>query len=190
MSELQIKKGKLLKNDRIEVEYEKTEADSSPAHCKEEHTSPPHADLKKAFQALVIHAAIIGEFVSASIITDIRKHDPEIIENFNVTGFTVAGANDDEGVILSARKTLKSGKTMGFNTPKILLNTESETAYEFAEDLGLCVADCKDQLIEYLQGKIAPDPQGVLFLDEESDVVHGEKKKVRGRKKKEKEELV
>ncbi len=177
MSKIEIKKGKLLKGDIIQVEYLKSDGtDAKPAECSEKHLHPPHEDLKKAFVSLSVHAALTGEFISSSLIGDIKKPDTELVENFNVTGFTIVGEDEDEGVILSARKTLKTGKTMGFNTPKILLEDESETAYQFAKDLALCIADCKDQLTEYLNGKFAPDPQGTLFLDENKNVVHGEKK--------------
>lgn len=184
MSNLTITKGKLLKGDRVEIQYLKNNGiESKPAECSEIHKSPPHIDLKKAFDSLIIHSCLVGEFIPLQAIKDINNPDPEQVKDFTVTGFTVVGEDLDEGVILSARKTLKSGKTLGYNCPKILFNSETETTYDFADDLALCIAGCRDELQLYLGGKFAPDPQGVLFMDENKEVIHGEAKVKRGRKK-------
>ncbi len=165
MSKITITKGKLLKGDKIEVEYTKQENSASkPAKCSEEHVDPPHDDLKTAFAALAIHAALLGEFVAISAVKDISKPDAKHSKDFTVTGFTITGGDDDEGVILTAHKTLRSGKSLGFNTPIIRFEDESNTAYPFMEQLETAINECKDQLREYLNGKYAPDPQQKLDL--------------------------
>lgn len=167
MSKITITKGKLLKGDLIQIEYLKTDSsESKPAECSEKHTEPPHNDLKKAFKSLAIHSALLCEFIPVASIADIKKPDQELTKNFNVTGFTIVGEDEVEGVILSARKTLKSGKTMGFNSAKIMFNDESETAYEFVEDLEQSIGLCKDELRNFLDGKHGDDVQGKLDLPE------------------------
>lgn len=163
MSKIIITKGKLLKGDKIEVEYTKQESNTSkPAQCSEQHSDPPHDDLKKAFAALSIHAALLGEFVATTAVKDIQNPEAKLFKDFTVTGFTITGADDDEGVILTAHKTLKSGKTLGFNTPVTRFEDSGNTAYAFSNKLSDAIDECKDRLRDYLNGTFAPDPQSSL----------------------------
>lgn len=161
MSKIIITKGKLLKNDKLEVEYQKSDSsESKPAECSEKHTAPPHKDLKNAFESLRVHVALLGEFISLSSVSKVKKPDPEIINKFNVSGFTIIG--DNEGVILSAQKQLKNG-ALGFNTPIVRFESDSEDVYPYMDLLIETIEACKEELIEYLNGKHAPDPQQKLF---------------------------
>ncbi len=163
MSQITITKGKLIRNDKIEIEYQKNDgAESNPAECSEKHTSTAHKDLIKAFKCLAIHAALIGEYLSPAAVTNIDKPDTDLIKNFTVFGFEV----DEEGVTLSARKTLITGKGLNFTPPKIKFNEKSEDAYPFIKNLTQCIDVCKDELTQYLNGKFAPDPQQKLFPEE------------------------
>lgn len=164
---IEINKGKLLKNGEIiEVAFTKqnVKQNSKPAKCNEEHHDPPHPDLKKAFSSLNIHAALIGEFISPLSFADINNVDAELYKDFKVTGFTLVGEDLEQGVILSARKTLKTGKTMGFNTPVQHFEDPSDNPYLFCDDLSECIDNCKKELTKYLEeGKFAPDPQIDMF---------------------------
>lgn len=161
-----ITKGKLLKGDKIEVDYTKKDSsDSKPAKCSEEHSDPPTKGFRDAFGSLAVHAALIGEFIPLTSISDINEPDPEVIKDFNVSGFTVVGEDDDEGVILTAQKTLKTGKIVGFNTPTIRFNDASDNAYPHLDELATCVTECKTQLRKYLNGEHAEDPQLKMELN-------------------------
>lgn len=165
MSQITITKGRFLKNDKIAIEYLKEDGnESKPAECSEMHSSLTHKDLKKAFQCLAIHAALIGEYVSHLSVKNINKPDPDLVKDFIVFGFSIV----EDGVILYARKTLKMGEAMSFNTPVIKLEDKSEDAYPFTKNLAICIDACKDELTKYLDGKFAPDPQIVLFPDEKT----------------------
>ncbi len=163
MSQITITKGRFLKNEKIAIEYLKEDgSESKPAECNEMHSSLPHKDLKKAFQCLAIHAALIGEYVSHLSVKNINKPEPDLVKDFIVFGFSIV----EDGVILYARKTLKMGEAMNFTTPVIKLEDKSEDAYPFTKNLASCIEDCKDELTKYLDGKFAPDPQQVLFPEE------------------------
>jgi len=167
---IEINKGKLLKGDIVEVSFTKQnlKQGSKPAKCNEEHHDPPHPDLKRAFMSLNIHAAVIGEFVSQLDIKDIKNVDFDLCKDFKVTGFTIVGEELEQGVILSARKTLKTGKTMGFNTPVQHFEDPSDNPYLFCDDLQECIDNCKRELTKYLEeGKFAPDPQLDMFKEPE-----------------------
>lgn len=161
---IEITKGKLLKGDKVEIEYTKRDSpDSKPAECSEKHTDPPRPEFKKAFANLAIHAALIGEFIPLTHIDDLT--DPRAAEDFNVSGFTCIGEDEDAGVILTAQKTLKSGKTLGFNTPIIRFNDISENPYPRLDELLNSIDLCRAELKLYLSGKHAPDPQLSLDLE-------------------------
>lgn len=165
---INITKGKLLKGDKIEVEYSKqSDIKNKPTHVSEECSNPPHADLRKAFSNLAVHAALLGEFIAPVMIRDIEDVNPDLVSDYTVTGFTITGKDETEGVIISAQKKLKSGKTLGFNTPTTRFESEGDGAYEFIDDLATCIDFCKSELKEYLNGKYAPDPQLQMALNED-----------------------
>lgn len=168
---IEINKGKLLKNDIVEVSFIKQnlKKGSKPAKCNEEHADPPHPDLRKAFKSLNIHAAMIGEFVSPMKVKDIEDVDEELAQDFSVTGFTLVGDDLEAGVILSARKTLKTGKTMGFNTPIQHFEDPADNPYPFCDNLLECISKCKSELKQYLEGKFAPNPQLDMFPKDEKE---------------------
>lgn len=163
---IEITKGKMLKGDIITIEYLKKDGDSKPAECSEKHSDPPRQQFKDAFNSLAIHAALLGEFIALTKIDDITEVDIELSKDYNCSGFTViASGDDDEGVILTAQKTLKNGKILGFNTPTTRFNDESDNAYPYLDELAESVDTCKYEIREYLNGKHAVDPQLKLELN-------------------------
>lgn len=166
MSQIIITKGKLLKGDKIEIDYLKKEKqDDAAVECAEKSSIPPKESFKAAFDALAVHAALYMEFIPLTKVKDVNNPDADLMKNFNVSGFTiVAEGGDDEGVILTGQKTLKDGKKAGFNTPTLRFNDESENAYPHLEVLQKAIEVCKDEIRKYLNGEHAPDPQQKLDL--------------------------
>lgn len=163
MSKITILKGKVLKGDKVIIEYQKLDGvENKPADCSETHSAPPHPDLTKAISKLTVHAILLGEFVQASKIKKLEDVEADVVSAFHVSGFSVSN-KDVEGVMLSAQKTLKSGKMMGFNTPLVLFDDDSENAYKFTKELDIAVAECRDEFQKYLGGKFKDDSQGKLF---------------------------
>jgi hypothetical protein len=168
MSKVIIIKGKLLKGDKVEISYKKQESNiSKPVGCSEENPNPPRKELKEAFAALAIHAALLGEFVSTALVPDFDNVNQELIKDFTVTGFTITGSEEDEGVIITAHKKLKNGKSLGFNTPTTRFSDESENVYPFMDQLIECVDNCKEMLTKHLNGEYGDDPQGSLEFPEQ-----------------------
>lgn len=167
MSKIVISKGKILKDDVVNITYTETRSSvSKPAHIAYEGEDTPHPDLKNAFLKLVIHAALLGEFISASKVSDIEKVDPELISDFKVSGFSLSGTELDQ-VIITGQKTLKSGKVMGFNTPVTRFADDSDNAYQFMEELQSAIDECCDRLIDYLNGKYGNPIQPELGFEKE-----------------------
>ncbi len=162
MSKIIITKGKLLKGDKVVCFYNKQDSlDTKPTECEETHHETPHQDLRNAFAKLAIHSALIGEFVSYAMVPDINNTPPKLFEGFVVTGFTRT-LGDDEGVMLSAYKTLRSGKILQFNTPLTRYEDGGEHAYKYMDKLIEDVSTCENELVQYLNGKNGPDAQGKL----------------------------
>ena len=162
MSEINITKGKLLKNS-VEVEYTSTLPGKKPKSCSEESDNLPKQSLITAFDKLAIHAALCGEFINP--VKNIDKADPELIKDFKVTGFSLSESKKNgDGVILTGHKTLSSGKILGFNTPTIHFEDDSENAYPHMGKLVSCIETCKDEIRAYLNCEYAEDPQTKLAL--------------------------
>lgn len=166
---IEILKGKLLKGDRknpdvVEIDYRKRESSEAKwAKVSEEHKDPPRKQFRQAFEALRIHAALIGEFIPN--LPSLDHDDPALTKDFTVSGFSLSGEGDKEGVILTAQKTLSTGKTMGFNTPLIRLQDASENAYPYVDELWECLDVCKSEIREYLKGNYGEEEQPELPFD-------------------------
>jgi hypothetical protein len=158
-----ITKGKLLKGDKVEVEFIEKDDDGNPAECSKSKNSPPPAQsLRVAFSNLSIHAAILAEFINSSSINDIAAPEHPDLEKFSVSGFTIVGGEKMEGVILTGAKTLKNGKALIFNTPITRFEDQSENAYDYTNDLLESIETARVEIQKYLDGHHATDPQQEL----------------------------
>lgn len=121
--------------------------------------APIHEDLERAFDNLIPHFIIITEESEITdklrnLITRPNNEDfilPEDIEKkYKVTGITISGAEDNEGVTISGLKYLKTGKSVSFNTPDKKFDDEE---YEFTDELYQAVEHLKSEVLEYMDGK-------------------------------------
>lgn len=161
-----IKKAKLLRGDKIEVEFKKeTESETKAAEVTEKHKMPPHPDLINAFAGLDVHFALLGEFVPLVNVPDIANPDKAILDKFHVSGITIVKpGDDDEGVIITGGKTLKTGRVMGCNTPTTRFNDVSDEKYQYLNELQDAVKVVLKEVDLYLDGKFAAEVQGKLAL--------------------------
>lgn len=164
MSKIIITKAKILKGDKVEIDYNQINSqDATPAEISDKRKDKPHKDLRDAFNKLIIHAVLIAEFMPKSnvIAEDFENYKKlyekyfPILKDYNVSGFSIVG--DNEGVIITAQRTLTSGKVMGFNTPIERFEDEGEYAYQFIDHLIEVIDTCKDELREYLNGKVSEE---------------------------------
>lgn len=189
MSEITITNGKILKGDKVSIEYLKPPVNGNkPAKVSEEHSDPPHPDLKNAFKTLNLHAAMIGEFIEPRTIevTNLDDADENLAADYHVSGFTIVGEDLTEGVILSAQKKLKTGRTMGFNTPIQLFQDPLVDPYPWGDHLKICIDACKSELAEYLDGKFTAPQESSHKQPVIPGIVDGneeESKPKRGRRK-------
>jgi hypothetical protein len=123
-----------------------------------------HDDLKNAFAKLHPHLALISEMIttSANEIDDINE---DAYRDFKVTGFTIGGGGDSEGVTLIGQKKLSTEKTLNITTPF----TKWSDEYGFVSELAEAIESCKHEVTEYLNGKMAPPAQQEMEFEEQED---------------------
>lgn len=126
---------------------------------KQDSDAPIHEDLERAFDNLIPHFIIITEEseVTEKLRNTINRDPdedfilPEDIEKkYKVTGISITGSEDNEGVVISGMKFLKTGKSVAFSTPDKKFDDEE---YEFSQELYDAVEHLKNEVLEYMDGK-------------------------------------
>jgi hypothetical protein len=131
-----------------------------------ESKTPVHDDFKSAFAGLTLHFTLLAGFVDISEIKQFGNPPKKATEDFRVSGYSIGGADDDPGIIITGIRTLKNGKTVTVNTPFTRFNEETETGYKFIDQLLESIDRVEKESAEYLDnGKSAPDPQMSMFED-------------------------
>lgn len=135
--------------------------------------APIHDDFHRRFRQLVPHLALMCEEVDDSddlaqamdkmeSLSELSRLS-EKLRKYKVTAFKITGTGDTEGIVITGQKKLATGKVVNLNTP----NLKWEDEYEYASELRITVQELRDEVIEYMDGKQAPDVQGRLFEDGE-----------------------
>lgn len=112
-----------------------------------ENKNVPNSTFREAMKKLTYHLLFLTELV------DVEKFSkfPDIaVENYRVTGVSLSGEGEKEGVIITGYKVLSNGKGFSFNTPLTRLEA---TDYVFADNLKQHLAELITQASEYLAGK-------------------------------------
>lgn len=168
MSTINILKAKLVKGETLEVSYTRKN-DVDETEVKETHKVSVHQDLKNSFAAMAVHLALLSEFISPGEISDLDDADPSIVNDFEVRAFSLGGTDDDPGVVLTGHKVLSNKKTLGLNAPFTRFDDAPEIAYKFIDDLIEKIDAAKSEVQAYIMGaKVAVDPQGSLFAEQEN----------------------
>lgn len=143
---------------------------------KQDSDAPIHDDLERSFDNLIPHFIIITEESEVTekirnVITRDPDEDfilPEDIEKkYKVTGISITGSEDNEGVVISGMKFLKTGKSVSFSTPDKKFDDEE---YEFSQELYDAVEHLKNEVLEYMDGKHGTrHVVGTLNFDEDEE---------------------
>ena len=167
-----ITKVKLAKNGGVEVEFEQTTVlpvDGGNvieyyADVPYKGRSLPHPDLLHAFELLRGHLAIICSQLDGKK-PDLHKieSDELFLALFKVTGVSIGGTGDSEGVTLVGNKKIKRGQlNLVSSFTKYM---DENDPYEYADELMHLVTHVVDEANQYVDGKIAPDAQGKLEFE-------------------------
>lgn len=128
-----------------------------------------HPDAIHAFDLLRGHLAIICDQREAFEKTlEELDDDTESINKFKVTGFSIGGTGDSEGVTLIGQKKLSRGRVLNLPSPFTKYFDENDP-YEYGHELSATVAHAADEVNKYLDGKIAPSAQPELPFNGEKE---------------------
>lgn len=161
---IEIKSAKLKDKMFLEYSFEETVDNGSNTVTKKSNL-PIHEDLALAFKRVIPHFALLCEQRKDS--PEIKKlmnagvfHEDEITKDFEVTGFTIGGSGDNEGVTLIGKRFLSTGKVLNLNSPFTKWDDEE---YKYINDLSEHIETLRTEVFEYYNGKHAPLPQKSMF---------------------------
>ncbi len=177
MSEVKITAGKI-KGDYCEYSFsERTENGSQAVNISSE--AIVHDDMRYAFRQLVPHLAFICDYLPVSTQLDIAMDDITKLQEesdlhtslsvFKVTAFKLVGSGDAQGVSITGQKKLQNGSTLNITTPAV----KYEDDYQYINELRIAVDKCQSEIVQYSDGKKAPDAQLEMFGDND-DMFEGE----------------
>lgn len=184
-----ITRAKLTKTTCVEADFEQTitynkdmdDEYQTSGECPYKGRDFAHQDLVDGFKLFNPHFAILcdvpeimtirieeGEPILARLTLEELENDLDKISNIHVRSFSIGGFGDSEGITLSGYKTLPSGKVLNFNSPFIKFEDETD-GYKYSIELQHVKDIVSDEVILYLDGKIAPNAQLDLFDEGENE---------------------
>lgn len=196
MSNISIKKAKLHDNLFLLVEFDEHLVNNVTNKIKRESTAPVHQDLVRAFKLLDPHLAFIcyeitqDEFIKAiepnkeaAVIVSLvdpkskksrklnlfneEEKEPNPEDAFKVTGFSIGGSGDSEGVTLIGRRELPNGKIKNIISP---FTKWLDDKYSHGSELAQVIEECKYEIKEFIvNGKQAPDRQQEIDFPGDED---------------------
>lgn len=166
-----VKKAKLVDRLFLEVELEKIvkiqegeEINTTVNEVIEKCRQQVHPDLIAAFDALIPH---LPQLCELDVHMNLLDPSDFLLSSFKVTGFSIGGNDEHEGVTLIGRKNLKTGKVLNLVAPFTKWEDEHEP-YRFAGALYDAIAKCDYEIQQYLfHSKVAPPVQLELNLTTE-----------------------
>ena len=101
-----------------------------------------HKDMKAAFDDLIPHLAFLCEQKEADGKESFDELSEDIFSTFEVSGYSIGGTDESEGVTLVGKRFLKTKKVLNLIAPFTMFNNENEE-YEHAFDLQQAIEACK-----------------------------------------------
>lgn len=162
---MDIIKAKIVNDFNLEVEYKEL------VECSEDYRAnievskkipyEVHDDLKSSFSELTVHLALLCELLDPSIPlafgleSDATK---KCLDGLKVTGFSIGGTDEHEGVTIIGRKNLKSKKVLNLVAPFTKWEDEN-MPYSFSSELYSSVHKAISEVVLYIEGKKKPSNQ-------------------------------
>ncbi|MFA6058923.1 MAG: hypothetical protein WC756_12045 [Taibaiella sp.] len=169
MASVEIKKAKIVNKDFCKFSYDESTENNGFQEVDVSSGNIIHDDMRIAFRQLAPHLAFICDEVDDS--TDLGKAMDSMeklneslaihktLQKYRVTGMTITGSQDSQGVIITGVKKLKTEKIVVFNTPIVKWTDE----YQYSSELRIAIEKVKAEVLEYHDGKKAPEAQMDLF---------------------------
>lgn len=142
---MEIIKAKITKDNTLVATYKNEHGDTVTVEGKNLITK----DLTNVFRKLVPHMAFLCEQREAYRIECMDELPDEIYTNLEVTGYSIGGSDDSEGVTLTGKRFLNSKKVLNLNSPFTMFRSENEE-YTYAFELEETIRECEFEVKEYL----------------------------------------
>ena len=166
---MNITKAKITKDNTLVASFKNENEDNVTIEGK----NLIHKDLRAAFNELIPHLAFLCEQKEADGKDSIDELPEEIFSTFEVTGYTVSGSDDNEGVVLVGKRFLKSKKVLNLIAPFTMFNNENEACnYEVEQYLTAKKWAVVQQELPFdgdIPTDIAADPVGDAAFEEEAN---------------------
>lgn len=137
---------------------------------KDTFKAPVHKKLKAALQKLRVHAAILANYIQIEGVKNISSIQ---VEKFNVTSVHFKYGKKGDSVQINATLKTQRDKAFNFTTPIEYLDSESENAYEFADDLLKIRQNIFNRIDAYLSGEERGDANAVGIFAEPDPMTSG-----------------
>jgi hypothetical protein len=174
MKTYNIKKVKLIDRLFLELEYEEVIQEAELFHTTEismKSKREVHEDLVNAIDALIPHLSFMSEQIE-----DDDRFSGDMVEfskmeefkKFLVTGFSIGGSGDHEGVTITGRRRLRNNRVLNINTPFTKFNDENAGAESYGrlEEMILDINTCINEVCLFVDGKYKPSDQlAIEFSD-------------------------
>ena len=115
-----------------------------------------HDDLKKAIGKLSLHLIKICDLRKSEHINSetFESEDLSDFDDYSVSGFSIGGEDEHEGVTITGSRKFKSGKVLNVTTPFTKFSDEN-SPYEHEDELYNDIEACIYEVELYLGGKYA-----------------------------------
>lgn len=158
---MEIIKAKVTKDNTLVAMFKNEHGDTVTVEGKNLVTK----DLTNAFRELVPHLTMLCEQKEAAHADRMDELTDEIYSVLEVTGYSIGGNDDSEGVTLTGKRFLKSKKVLNLNAPFTMFSNDNEE-YQYAFELQQAIEACSYEVNEYLFNKKWAVIQQELPFDE------------------------
>lgn len=159
---MNITKAKITKDNTLVASFKNENEDNVTIEGK----NLIHKDLRAAFNELIPHLAFLCEQKEADGKVAMDELPDNISSILEVTGYTIGGSDDDEGVTLIGKRFLKSKKVLNIIAPFTKYNNENEE-YKHTFELQQAIEACNYEVEQYLTAKKWAVVQQELPFDED-----------------------
>ena len=121
-----------------------------------------HEDFSSSVDGLIPHLLRICEILPDGV-DDIKDIDPSMTDKIRMTGFTISGYHENEGVILTGMRKIKSGLFYNIVTP--LMRFDNEDQYNQMGELKIAIQKVQEEANSYLNGKFGEGSQFELSFE-------------------------
>lgn len=137
---------------------------------KDTFKAPVHKKLKTALQKLRVHAAILTNYIDTESINKLSDIPADQFNSFNITSVHFKYGKKGDSIQINATLTTDRDKAFNFTTPIEYLDSDSENAYAFADDLLKIRQNIFDRIDAYMSGEERGDINAVgMFAENGKD---------------------